>query len=63
MKRIFNSADILLPDFEQVSGTRWACIACDQYTSEPKYWENTKEIIGESPSTLDLILPEVYLSR
>ena len=63
MKRIFNSSDILLPDFEQVSGTRWACIACDQYTSEPKYWENAKEVIGESPSTLDLILPEVYLSR
>lgn len=63
MKKVFNSADILLPDFKQVSGTKWACIACDQYTSEPKYWENAKEIIGDSPSTLDLILPEVYLSR
>ena len=63
MKKIFNCADILLPDFEKVSGTKWACIACDQYTSEPQYWENAKEVIGDSPSTLDLILPEVYLSR
>ena len=63
MKKIFNCADILLPDFEKISGTRWACIACDQYTSEPQYWENAKREVGSSPSTLDLILPEVYLSR
>lgn len=63
MKKIFNRADILLPDFEKISGTKWACIACDQYTSEPQYWENAKEEVGDSPSTLNLILPEVYLSE
>ena len=63
MKKIFNCADILLPDFEKISGTKWACIACDQYTSEPQYWENAKEEVGDSPSTLNLILPEVYLSE
>ena len=63
MKKIFNCADILLPDFEKASGTKWACIACDQYTSEPQYWENAKEEVGDSPSTLNLILPEVYLSE
>ena len=30
----FGAADILLPNFEQVDGTRWAVVACDQYTSE-----------------------------
>lgn len=58
MKYHFNSADILLPkkDFE-----KWAVIACDQYTSEPEYWEDAKKIVGDAPSALNIILPEVYL--
>ena len=55
--------DILLPDFNAVSGEKWAVIACDQFTSEPNYWENAKEIVGNSPSTLNLIIPEVYLNE
>ncbi len=56
----FFSADILLPknNFE-----KWSCIACDQYTSEPKYWEETKNIVGDSYSALKIILPEVYLKE
>lgn len=56
-------SNILLPDFSKVDGTRWAVIACDQYTSEPEYWEKAKSIIGDAPSTLSLIIPEVYLSE
>ncbi|MBQ0098275.1 MAG: DUF1015 domain-containing protein [Oscillospiraceae bacterium] len=58
MKYHFNSADILLPkkDFE-----KWAVIACDQYTSEPEYWEDAKNIVGDTSSALNIILPEVYL--
>ena len=59
----FGSTEILLPDFSRVDGTRWAVIACDQYTSEPEYWESAAELVGNAPSTLDLILPEVYLSE
>lgn len=55
-------ADIMLPDFSVVDGQKWAVIACDQYTSEPEYWEETKKIVGDSPSTLSIIIPEVYLS-
>ena len=51
---------ILLPS-KAVDLTKWAVVACDQFTSEPKYWEQVDEIVGESPSTLRLILPEVYL--
>ena len=52
-------ADILLPksDFE-----KWSVIACDQYTSEPTYWENVKKTVGKCPSAYNIILPEVYLS-
>jgi len=41
--------------------TRWAVVACDQYTSQPEYWERARAFVGEAPSTLKLILPEVYL--
>ena len=55
----FSPADILLPktDFEN-----WSVIACDQYTSEPEYWQNVKTAAGDKPSALNIILPEVYLS-
>lgn len=55
----FSPADILLPksDFES-----WATIACDQYTSEPEYWEEAKKAAGDKPSALNIVLPEVYLS-
>lgn len=43
--------------------TKWAVIACDQFTSQPEYWEKAAEIVGDSPSTLNLILPEVYLEK
>ncbi len=59
----FFPADICLPDFTAVDGERWAVIACDQFTSEPLYWETAREFIGDAPSTLELVLPEVYLSE
>lgn len=54
----FLPANVLLPksDFE-----KWAVVACDQYTSEPEYWEEVKKIAGNTPSALNLILPEVFL--
>jgi hypothetical protein len=42
---------------------RWAVIACDQYTSEPEYWRRVAEEVGDAPSTLHLIFPEVYLEQ
>lgn len=61
--RAFAPADILLPDFSRVDGSKWACIACDQFTSEPDYWTGASDFVGSSPSTLSMILPEVYLSE
>lgn len=59
----FLPADILLPDFEATNGTQWSVVACDQYTSQPDYWATAKTLVGEEPSTLHVILPEVYLSQ
>ena len=59
---IFNKADILLPS-EKVDLKKWSVIACDQYTSQPKYWEEVKNIVGTAPSTLKIVFPEVYLSE
>ncbi len=56
-------ANILLPDFGSVDGKKWACVACDQYTSEPEYWERVEKTVGNAPSTLHLMLPEVKLDR
>ena len=42
---------------------KWAVIACDQFTSEPKYWADVKQFVGNAPSTLNLTFPEVYLDQ
>ncbi len=59
----FKSAHILLPDFRVTDGSRWSCVACDQYTSEPAYWEGADAGVGDAPSALRLIIPEVYLEE
>ncbi len=41
--------------------TKWAVIACDQFTSEPEYWHRVEQIVGDAPSTYNLVLPEVFL--
>lgn len=43
--------------------SKWAVIACDQYTSQPEYWAETDRTVGDAPSTLRLTLPEVYLEQ
>ena len=59
----FGAADLLLPDFKKNDASKWAVVACDQFTSEPEYWESVKAEVGDAPSTLNIILPEVYLSE
>ena len=55
----FYPADILLPKGQDM--TKWAVVACDQFTSEPEYWRAVEEQVGDAPSTLRLILPEANL--
>ena len=42
---------------------KWAVIACDQFTSQPEYWNDVEKIVGNAPSTLNLTFPEVYLEK
>ncbi len=63
MKTYLYPANILLPDFSKVDGTRWASVACDQYTSQPTYWEARYKESEGCRSTLHMMLPEAYLDR
>ncbi len=64
MKQVFDIGirrpDVLLPRSD-IDPQKWAVIACDQFTSQPEYWQQVEEIVGDSPSTYHMILPEVFL--
>jgi len=49
-----------LPNVKDFS--KWAVIACDQFTSQPEYWQRVKDFAGASPSAYNLILPEALLN-
>lgn len=57
----FKRGNILLP--KNTDMTKWSVVACDQYTSEPEYWNDVEKIVGDAPSTLKLTLPEIYLEN
>lgn len=57
---IFKPADILLPRADM---HKWSVVACDQFTSEPEYWQTVRTLVGEAPSTLHMILPEAELGQ
>ena len=56
--QVFRPADILIP---QTDMHAWSVVACDQFTSEPEYWEKVYATVGDKPSALRLILPEAEL--
>ncbi len=58
----FHIPEIMIPR-EGTDYGKWAVVACDQYTSEPEYWEAAEKIVGDAPSTLRLMLPEIYLEK
>ena len=57
----FAPADILIPQNCDLS--KWSVVACDQYTSQPEYWERVANYVGDAPSTLRLVFPESDLNR
>lgn len=57
---LFMPTDILLPAEKP---EKWAVIACDQYTSEPEYWENVRKTAGDAPSAFNIIFPEAFLGK
>lgn len=67
MKRFENNVGVLVPNVmlppEGADFHKWAVVACDQYTSQPEYWEQVRAIAGDAPTTLDLFLPEAFLGK
>ncbi len=53
---------IYLPE-QHVDMSKWAVVACDQYTSEPEYWEAVEKLVEESPSTFRTTFPEIFLEE
>jgi len=65
MQTFFPNIGIKVPEIylpkEGTDFSKWAVVACDQYTSEPEYRQKVQEIIGDAPSTFNITFPEVYL--
>src|SRR6056297_4297911 len=65
LKDKFSKVGMIIPNIlmprKDINLQKWAVVACDQYTSEPEYWDSVAQEVGSSPSTLNLIFPEVYL--
>lgn len=59
---IIKMPNVLMPK-KNVDMEKWAVIACDQFTSQPSYWENLESLVNDVPSTYHLIFPEVYLEK
>ena len=57
-----HTANILLPR-AGTDLTKWAVVACDQFTAQPEYWREVRAIVGDAPSTLNFILPEAFLNE
>ena len=65
MQNLFNGTGVHIPEIllpsRDVDLSGWAVIACDQFTSQPDYWRDTEKKVGDRPSALRLIFPEIYL--
>lgn len=64
---LFDDIGLLVPEIllprEGTDLKKWAVVACDQYTSQPEYWERVRDFVGKSSSTFHIILPEAYLEE
>ncbi len=60
IKEAYQKPVFFLPN-QTIDLQKWAVIACDQFTSQPDYWQKVETLVGDSPSTYHLILPEAYL--
>lgn len=59
-KKAYQKPSFLLPN-DSIDLHKWAVIACDQFTSQPDYWQKVESLVGDTPSTYHMILPEAYL--
>ena len=62
MTNALRTAEILLPR-PGIDLSKWAVVACDQFTAQPEYWQAVEDYVGDAPSTLRVTLPEVWLNE
>lgn len=62
LQKPFVAAEILLPG-EAIDMTLWPALACDQFTSQPEYWQKAEALAADAPGTLHITLPEIYLEQ
>ena len=62
MDTCFAPADILLPADDETARF-WPVVACDQFTSQREYWQELEKLVGDKPSALNIVFPEVYLDE
>lgn len=55
----FHAGDILIPG--KIAMKKWACVACDQFSSQRDYWDRVRDFVGDAPSTYHMIFPEALL--
>lgn len=61
MTNILKVPQILLPN-QTVDRSKWATVACDQFCAEPEYWKRLENFVDGAPSTLRLVVPEIFLN-
>lgn len=61
MRNCFHAGDILIP--QKISMKKWACVACDQFSSQMDYWDGVRDFVGQAPSTYHMIFPEALLRQ
>ena len=66
MQTFFESLGVKIPEIylpkDGIDLTKWSVVACDQYTSQPDYWDGVTAFVWDAPSTLKLTFPEIYLN-
>ncbi len=62
IKTGFSAGEVYLPATE-CDLSKWSVVACDQFTSQPEYWDEVSDFVGDAPSTLKITLPEIYLEQ
>ena len=59
---VIKKEHIYLPN-KTLDYSKWAVVACDQFTSDNKYWQDVKTYVEDSPTSLSLIFPEIYIQK
>ncbi|MFA5747797.1 MAG: DUF1015 domain-containing protein [Candidatus Absconditabacterales bacterium] len=65
MKLFFEDIGVKIPEIylpnKNIDMKKRSVVACDQYTSQPEYWQEVEKFCKGNLSTLNIVFPEIYL--